>query len=319
MSRPVDNNLNYSPQEIVFMGWVGDEDGTYDGLKTALRYMLESGRRGYIGFGSDIGGYRTDPNAGPLGRTKELFLRWTAIGALSSFMENGGGGEHLPWNFDNQTTDIYRSWVNLHYKLVPYLYSEGTKYALGRNGTLMRECVAIEALFSDSYYLGSNVFVVPVLRDPSPGQTQRVWLPKSSTDHWIDYFNTSITYKSHTHINEDTSRLDRIPLYVEQNSLIPMYDLEKNSSLNAFRFVFWGKVIVDKQQTTLFTRDGRQWLLELDYSKQQLNIRLIEEYDSNEKEEWIWKFCQYVNEEEICSENWITLSDQSSLHLDFLI
>jgi len=75
MSRPVDVDEDYSPKEIVFMGWVGDEDATYDGLKTALRYMLESGRHNYVGFGSDIGGYRIDSAAGPLGRTKESFLR----------------------------------------------------------------------------------------------------------------------------------------------------------------------------------------------------------------------------------------------------
>jgi alpha-glucosidase (family GH31 glycosyl hydrolase) len=319
MSRPVDVDLDYSPRDIVFMGWVGDEDGTYDGLKTALHYMHESGRRGYVGFGSDIGGYRTDPNAGSLGRTKQLFLRWTAIGALSSFMENGGGGEHLPWKFDNETTDIYRSWVNLHYQLVPYLYSEGTKVAIGHNGTLMRPCDVIEAWLSQSYFLGPNIYVVPVLQDPAPGQTQRLWLPRSSTNQWINYFNTSIIHKSNTHINEDTSRLDRIPMYIEQNSLIPMYDLEKDSSLNAYRFVLWGNVILNKQETTLFTRDGQQWLIEFNYFERKLNIHLIQQYDSNEKQEWIWKFCQYVNQQEICSQNWIKLYDNASIKLEFLI
>jgi len=319
MSRPVDNDLDYSPKDIVFMGWVGDEDGTYDGLKTALHYMHESGRRGYVGFGSDIGGYRTDPNAGPLGRTKELFLRWTAIGALSSFMENGGGGEHLPWKFDNETTDIYRSWVDLHYQLVPYLYSEGIKVAIGHNGTLMKPCDVIQALFSESYFLGPNIYVVPVLQDPAPGQTQRLWLPRSSTNQWINYFNTSIIHKSNTHINEDTSRLDRIPLYIEQNSLIPMYDLEKDPSLKAYRFVLWGNVILNKQETILFTRDGQQWLIEFNYFERQLNIHLIQQYDSNAKQEWIWKFCQYVNQQEICSQDWIKLYDNVSITLDFLI
>jgi alpha-glucosidase (family GH31 glycosyl hydrolase) len=96
MSRPVDNDKEFSPHEIVFMGWVGDQDGTYDGLKTAIGNMLDSGKKGYVGFGSDIGGYRTDPDAGPLGRTKQVFLRWAAIGAFSSYMENGGLGEHQP-------------------------------------------------------------------------------------------------------------------------------------------------------------------------------------------------------------------------------
>jgi alpha-glucosidase len=258
MSRPIDNDLPWSPPEIVFIGWVGDEQATYDGLKIALRFMLESGQQGYVGFGSDIGGFLLDHDSGPLGRTKEVFLRWTAVGALSSFMENGGQGEHFPWNFDSETVDIYRSWVNLHYKLVPYLYSEGTKVAIGRNGTLMKPCNDTEVESSQSYFLGPNIYVVPVTRDPTPGQLQKVWLPKSSTNQWINYFNTSITYKPEIFIQEDTSSLYRLPLYVEQNSLIPMYDMEKSPSLNAYRFVLWGKVILDKQTTTLFTRDGQR-------------------------------------------------------------
>jgi len=107
MSRPIDTDFASSLREMVYIGWVGDQFGTYNGLKAALIYMLESGRQSYVGFGSDIGGFIFDQNSGPLGRTKELFLRWTAVGALSSFMENGGQGEHFPWNFDNETVDIY--------------------------------------------------------------------------------------------------------------------------------------------------------------------------------------------------------------------
>jgi hypothetical protein len=38
-----------------------------------------------------------------------------------------------------------------------------------------------------------------------------------------------------------------------------------------------------------------------------------------DKEEWIWKFCQYVNEQEMCSEDWIELYDNASFELDSLI
>ncbi|CAF1419683.1 unnamed protein product [Adineta ricciae] len=319
MSRPIDHDEEFSPKDVVFMGWVGDEDATYEGLQTALRYMLESGRKNYVGFGSDIGGYRFDNSSGPLGRTKQVFLRWTAVGALSSFMENGGTGEHRPWKFDNETVDVYRSWVNIHYQLIPYLYSQGTIVAIGRNGTLMKPCDDTQAGSSQSYFLGPNIYVVPVTQDPSPGQVQRVWLPKSSTNQWINYFNTSKTYSSETFIEEDTSSLYRIPVYIEQNSLIPMYDMRQSPSLNAYRFVLWGEASVHQQSVTLFTRDGQQWLLNLDYRNRKFIVQFVKQYESMKKEEWIWKFCQYMNEQEFCSQDWMRLYDNASVELDFLI
>jgi alpha-glucosidase (family GH31 glycosyl hydrolase) len=38
-----------------------------------------------VGYGSEIAGYLQSGN-----RTKELFVRWTQIGAFSTLMENGG-------------------------------------------------------------------------------------------------------------------------------------------------------------------------------------------------------------------------------------
>jgi len=98
-----------------------------------------------------------------------------------------------------------------------------------------------------------------------------------------------------------------------------MYDTEKSPSLNAYRFVLWGKVISDKQTTTLFTRDGQQWLLEFNRLQKKFSVHFIQQYDSVKKEEWIWTFCQYVNEQEICLEEWIGLYDNASIELDSLI
>lgn len=320
MSRPVDDNKEWSPQDIVFIGWVGDEDGTYAGLKTALKYMLESGRRGYVGFGSDIGGYNTDSKAGPLGRTKELFLRWTAVGALSSYMENGGGGEHLPWKFDNETVDIYRSWVNLHYSLVPYLYASGTTAAIYHNGTLMRPCDDIECGLSYAYFLGPSMYVVPVLRDPKPRQKHLVWLPSSPTGKWVSAFNASLTFRAHTFIDEDTSRLDRIPLYVQQGTLMPMYDLQQSSSLDAFKMVLWGAPDNSREiiTTPLYTRDGREWIVELDTIRKRVSIRFIQWHKPTEDAQpatYSWRFCHHATAEPVCTTEWSKLNNGASVTL----
>lgn len=324
MSRPVDDNKEWSPQDIVFIGWVGDEDGNYDGLKTALKYMLESGRRGYVGFGSDIGGYNPDSRAGPLGRTKELFLRWTAVGALSSYMENGGGGEHLPWNFDNETVAIYRSWVNLHYSLVPYLYAAGTTAAINHNGTLMKPCDDFRCGASHSYLLGPSMYVVPVLRDPKPQQKQLLWLPTSPSGKWVSVFNASLSYRAHTFIDEDTSRLDRIPLYVQQGTLMPMYDLQQSSALDAFKMVLWGEANEAREIVTspLYTRDGREWRVELNAKRKHVSVRFIQWHQPTENAQlstYSWRFCHQASAEAVCTAEWLELRDGSSFMLENLI
>jgi alpha-glucosidase (family GH31 glycosyl hydrolase) len=81
MSRPVDSFqvskgqvsafLPFSPKYVMFSGWVGDQDPTFDGLKAALTNMMWSSWYNYTNFGSDIGGYRGGQ------RTAELMVRWT--------------------------------------------------------------------------------------------------------------------------------------------------------------------------------------------------------------------------------------------------
>lgn len=94
MARPVDSFLGYvyfdfAPRDVVFSGWVGDQDPTWEGMQAALQNMFHSAWNKYVGFGSDIGGYRKQTK-----REKDLFIRWFQLGAFTSLMENGGDGPH---------------------------------------------------------------------------------------------------------------------------------------------------------------------------------------------------------------------------------
>eukprot|EP01130_Rhizamoeba_saxonica_P018183 TRINITY_DN9020_c0_g1_i2.p1 TRINITY_DN9020_c0_g1~~TRINITY_DN9020_c0_g1_i2.p1 ORF type:complete len:341 (-),score=62.34 TRINITY_DN9020_c0_g1_i2:828-1850(-) len=95
MARPVDGfdiykdfepiYWDFAPRDVVFSGWVGDDDPDFEGLRSALISIFRSAWANYVNFGSDIGGYRTGP--GKLGRTKELFIRWAQLGAMTPLME----------------------------------------------------------------------------------------------------------------------------------------------------------------------------------------------------------------------------------------
>lgn len=128
MSRPVDCLLDdktklcwgYSPKDVVYSGWVGDDDATFSGLRGCMRKVIYSAWDGYANVGCDVGGYRGD---GQL--NKQLFIRWAQAMSFLSLMENGGGGEHRPWMYDVETVDIYRKFVIEHHRLAHYFLTIG--------------------------------------------------------------------------------------------------------------------------------------------------------------------------------------------------
>ncbi|MCB1152735.1 hypothetical protein KDL45_03720 [bacterium] len=124
-SRPVDSygipvTVTFSPRDVCFAGWVGDQDGTFAGLRAALNNLMRSGEENYVNFGSDVGGYRKGDE-----RTDELMIRWTQLGAFSPIMEQGNPEDIYIWDFEDDTVDIYRDFVKIHHSLIPYLYSQG--------------------------------------------------------------------------------------------------------------------------------------------------------------------------------------------------
>jgi len=166
-SRPVDtygadiggDAVSFTPVDIAWASWTGDQDATFDGLRMALRNFYWSADAGYLAFGSDIGGYR-DVDGEPLGRTKELFIRWAQVGALSPVMENGGGGEHWPWRFDDETVGIYKDLAQLHLSLLPWLRQRAVvAQAAGRS------LMDFQDAQDYAYVLGDELFVAPILQE----------------------------------------------------------------------------------------------------------------------------------------------------------
>jgi len=68
-------------------------------------------------WSNDIGGF--------LGRKidKKLFIRWVQFGSLSPIMRtHSDHGIREPWNFDDETVRIFRKYIKLRYRLIPYFY-----------------------------------------------------------------------------------------------------------------------------------------------------------------------------------------------------
>jgi alpha-D-xyloside xylohydrolase len=200
----------FAPRDVNLAGWVGDQDATFPGLKAALLNMYFSAREAYLAFGSDIGGYREDDTARPLMRTKQVLIRWAQLGALSPIMENGGAGEHRPWMFDLETTNIYRRFTKLHHALIPYLASEA--------GKAWPEKKSMMTFFDKAdlrFLLGSDLFVAPMLEDAN---TRVVTFPPGASE-WTYIFDKSKTFAggSMTTLNVP---IDQYPVFVKKGSVL---------------------------------------------------------------------------------------------------
>jgi alpha-glucosidase (family GH31 glycosyl hydrolase) len=216
-ARPVDNygiplggeEVSFAPRDINWAGWVGDQDANFGGLKAALMNMYYSSEIGYIAFGSDIGGYRENDTFPPQMRSKELLLRWAQLGAFCPIMENGGGGIHHPWAFDQEAVDIYRTFVNLHYAMIPYLMEEGAK-AFEAGESLMTFFDDVEY----HYLLGPDILVAPMLEE---GTSRTVQFPADSD--WVYLFDKSKTYTGGS-TETLTIPLDEFPVFLRDGSEI---------------------------------------------------------------------------------------------------
>lgn len=216
-ARPIDNQGTdtaapiwaFAPIEINWAGWVGDQDSDFSGIRAALSNMYHSSEWGYVAHGSDIGGFRTDKDKWPeLGRPKDAFIRWAQLGAFSPVMENGGGGEHRPWMFDEETSEIYRDFVKLHYELIPYMMKHGaTAFEEGRSLTTYLNKADY------TYLLGPDVFVAPMLEE---GTTRTLTFPEG---RWVYIFDPT-----QTHEGGSTKTLDipmsEFPAFTRESSPI---------------------------------------------------------------------------------------------------
>ncbi len=230
MVRPYDQSYGfpgrtYARPEHAPICWVGDNRRDWKGLSDALDHIFRSARAGYVVVGSDIGGYldRDDVAIGAtIGFDTGVFLRWTALGALTPFMQLHGRANITPWTVPNrvdETVESWRFWARLHEELVPFFYALAERaYAGGAN---LLQPIGDEASWAGDYRftIGDAFLVAPILDATGVRDVQ---LPAGAK--WLDFWRPDdeaidggITLKAF-----DVGRVDRIPLFLREGAIVPM-------------------------------------------------------------------------------------------------
>jgi alpha-glucosidase len=198
------------------LGWTttGDSVPTYANFRAHTRAVLNLTLSGFSNVGQDIGGWD--------GKSPDtLYARWFAAATFYPFMWSHGKDDHEPYSHGDAVESAARSFLNLRYHLVPYLYS--LHEAAHRTGIpILRPFLLQEpqdptgVRIDDQFFVGDNILVAPVFNDEGD---RKLYLPEG---RWYDFFGELQPVQGGGKIEREAVPLDRLPVYVRAGSVIPL-------------------------------------------------------------------------------------------------
>ncbi|MGC1108073.1 MAG: glycoside hydrolase family 31 protein, partial [Candidatus Acidiferrales bacterium] len=192
--------------------WSGDVYSTWETLKTHIPNAVNTALSGIPYWGTDIGGFVPTKEF-----TAELYLRWFQFGAFCTLFRCHGRTWklRLPWGWDTgdpgpieisnyggaaipdasqlhnaQVEPICRKYLELRYRMLPYLYSAVHECAM-TGMPIMRalwlhypdDPVAVAR--GDEYLWGRDILVAPVCEKGA--SSRHVYLPSGD---WYDFWTS---------------------------------------------------------------------------------------------------------------------------------
>ncbi len=202
--------------------WAGDQRTSFqkdDGFFTVLPLGINLGLAGVSTYAHDIAGYQSATN--PVS-TKELFFRWTSLGALTPVMRTHHGIDaRRTWKLDSdaETLAHYKRWAQFHIQLFPFF--DAASAEAEATGVPIVRALAMHApdedrawTISDEYLLGGAILVAPVVDE---GATSRsVYLPAGE---WVSW-DGAVTATGPTDVVV-SAPMGELPLFLRKGTCIP--------------------------------------------------------------------------------------------------
>jgi alpha-glucosidase (family GH31 glycosyl hydrolase) len=237
----------YARPEHAPVAWMGDNTRDWRGLIDALDHMFISALAGYVVLGSDIGGYldRDDQDLGiEIPFDQNNFVRWTAVGAMTPFMQLHGRGNLTPWTVDErveETVAAYRYWSKLHHQMIPFWYSTAQQSYVDGAEVPIRPVGTTRAEWEDDwrYEIGDAFLVAPLLTDAGEREVE---LPAGST--WYDWWEPAAPIEPGTISWEDGGAQLRIPLYVKEGAIVPLDDVDDSTGISPAGREAWDTILM---------------------------------------------------------------------------
>lgn len=196
---------------------------SWNTLRELPFYNSSAANAGISWWSHDIGGFYKgieDP---------ELYIRYIQFGTFSPILrissDEGKYYKKEPWKLDYKTQSITKDYLNLRYKLIPYIYSEGYKFHKNLVPLIQPIYYKIPTLYDDKktrnqYYFGSQMLISPILEKKDElinRVVHRFYLPKGT---WYN-FNDGKKYIGGGD-NIFFYKDEDYPVFVPEGAIIPM-------------------------------------------------------------------------------------------------
>ena len=203
--------------------WSGKTKVNWNTLNLLPRYNLQGYNIGVSFIAHPIGGYYGGIEE------DELYLRYIQFACFSSiFLLASEGGKYYkrePWRWNSIIKNHISFYMNLRYKLIPYLYSESYNYHKTGHGLIKPfyydyPRIIDEPMYKNQYFLGRNFFVAPITNKKNNvinRVMKKVYVPNGI---WFDFLQGK-KYNGNK-IYNNFYRDEDYPVFVKAGSIIPM-------------------------------------------------------------------------------------------------
>lgn len=205
--------------------WTGDNRSEDEHMLLGVRLLNSLGVSGVPFTGMDIGGFTG-------GASIPLFARWIQLGAFTPYFRNHTAvntKSSEPWTYGEEVTEIARNFVNLRYRLLPYIYS--AFYEATQTGHPLMRTLAInythdpkvyDPQFQNQYQFGEAFMIAPFVSTTNFG---KVYFPAG---RWYNFYTGEVN----TGNREEVIQLEfnKLPIYVKESSIIPMQSLVQTTA-----------------------------------------------------------------------------------------
>jgi len=262
--------------------WTGDCESHWNHLNASLPMMISMAMGGLSFTGTDIGGYKGNPD-------DDLLIRWFQFGVFNPFFRGHTdmvSSRREPWLFSDETNKRIHNAILMRYRLLPYLYNlfyEHSVYGFPIIRPMFYDYPNVPNEYMDKeMMIGRDILVVPILES-----TETVDADLPSEELWYSYHDNNKMDNGNIKIE---LTLDHIGVFIRGGAILPMFGRRRRSAtIMRLKDPYTLVAYLDKEEKAegyLYLDDGVSWNYTKEYLKKRFTFKEQEFVIMNEYKQW---------------------------------